>query len=76
MKKSMYIAVLEKHLMEKVSGALVMALLEILQYLRLIIVHHLILTKKIFLKKDFLIVGEGDTFLINGSFGAPEKSWY
>ena len=60
--------------MEKVSGALVMALLEILQYLRLIIVHHLILTKKIFLKKDFLIVGEGDTFLINGSFGAPEKS--
>ena len=72
----MYIAVTEKHLMEKVSGALVMALLEILQYLRLIIVHHLILTKKIFLKKDFLIVGEGDTFLINGSFGAPEKSWY
>ena len=69
----MYIAVTEKHLMEKVSGALVMALLEILQYLRLIIVHHLILTKKIFLKKDFLIVGEGDTFL-NGSFGAPEKS--
>ena len=70
----MYIAVTEKHLMEKVSGALVMALLEILQYLRLIIVHHLILTKKIFLKKDFLIVGEGDTSLINGSFGAPEKS--
>ena len=70
----MYIAVTEKHLMEKVSGALVMALLEILQYLRLIIVHHLILTKKNFLKKDFLIVGEGDTFLINGSFGAPEKS--
>ena len=70
----MYIAVTEKHFMEKVSGALVMALLEILQYLRLIIVHHLILTKKIFLKKDFLIVGEGDTFLINGSFGAPEKS--
>ena len=70
----MYIAVTEKHLMEKVSGALVMALLEILQYLRLIIVHHLILTKKIFLKKDFLIVGEGDTFLINGSFGALEKS--
>ena len=72
----MYIAVTEKHLMEKVSGALVIALLEILQYLRLIIVHHLILTKKNFLKKDFLIVGEGDTFLINGSFGAPEKSWY
>ena len=70
----MYIAVTEKHLMEKVSGALVIALLEILQYLRLIIVHHLILTKKNFLKKDFLIVGEGDTFLINGSFGAPEKS--
>ena len=70
----MYIAVTEKHLMEKVSGALVMTLLEILQYLRLIIVHHLILTKKNFLKKDFLIVGEGDTFLINGSFGAPEKS--
>ena len=40
----------------------------------LIIVHHLILTKRIFLKKDFLIVGEGDTFVINGSFGAPEKN--
>ena len=40
----------------------------------LIIVHHLILTKKIFLKKDFLVVGEGDTFVINGSFGAPEKN--
>ena len=60
--------------MEKVSRALVMALLEILYYLGLIIVYHLILTKKKFLKKDFLIVGEGDTFVINGSFGAPEKN--
>ena len=25
------------------------------------------------LKNDFLILGEGDTFGINGSFGAPEK---
>ena len=24
------------------------------------------------LKNDFLILGEGDTFGINGSFGAPE----
>ena len=27
------------------------------------------------LKNDFLILGEGDTFGINGSFGAPEKSF-
>ena len=25
------------------------------------------------LRNDFLILGEGDTFGINGSFGAPEK---
>ena len=24
-------------------------------------------------KNDFLVLGEGDTFGINGSFGAPEK---
>ena len=34
----------------------------------LIIVHHLIL-----IKYDFLILGEGDTFDINGSIGASEK---
>ena len=27
------------------------------------------------LKNDFLILGEGNTFDINGSFGAPEKKW-
>ena len=26
------------------------------------------------LKNNFLLLGEGDTFRINGSFGAPEKS--
>ena len=26
------------------------------------------------LKNNFLVLGEGDTFRINGSFGAPEKS--
>ena len=36
----------------------------------IIIVHHLIL---IILKNDFLILGEGDAFGIDGSFGAPEK---
>ena len=28
------------------------------------------------LENDFLILGEGDIFGINGSFGAPEKYWY
>ena len=27
------------------------------------------------LKNDFLILGEGNTFDINGSFGSPEKKW-
>ena len=27
------------------------------------------------LKNDFLILGEGNAFDINGSFGAPEKKW-
>ena len=36
----------------------------------LIIVYHLIL---IILKNEFLILSEGDTFGINGSFGAPGK---
>ena len=36
----------------------------------LIIVHHLILTNA---KSNFLILGEGPTFRINGSFGLPEK---
>ena len=58
-KESMYAVVMEKHFMEKVNGVLV-----------LIIVHHLILITK---KNDFLILGEKDTFGINGSFGASEK---
>ena len=36
----------------------------------LIIVHHLILITK----NDFLILGDGPTFGINGSFGASEKT--
>ena len=28
------------------------------------------------LKNNFLVLGEGDTFGINGSFGAPEKKVY
>ena len=40
------------------------------------IVHHLILTSSSsssHLKNDFLTLGEGDTFGVNGNFGAPEK---
>ena len=28
-----------------------------------------------YLKSNFLILGEGDTFRINGGFGAPEKKF-
>ena len=55
--------------MEKKSGALAMNKLEILYFLVLIIVHHLIL---IILRVIFLILGEGDFFAINRSFGGPE----
>ena len=43
--------------------------LEILYFLVLIIVYHLIL---IILRVIFLILGEGDFFAINRSFGGPE----
>ena len=55
--------------MEKKSGALAMNKLEILYFLVLIIVYHLIL---IILRVIFLILGEGDFFAINRSFGGPE----
>ena len=38
----------------------------------LIVVRHLILIIK---KNDFLILDKGDTFGINGRFGAPEKTF-
>ena len=43
-KQSMCIVATENHLMEKAHGVLMMTLLEMLKYLGLIIVHHLILT--------------------------------
>ena len=46
-----------------------MTLLEMLQFLVLIIVHHLNHNRK----NNFFVLGEGPAFGINGSFGAPEK---
>ena len=53
--------------MEKVHGVLIMTLLGMLQFLELIMAHHLILIH------CFLVLREGYTFGIDGSFGAPEK---
>ena len=44
-------------------------LLEMLQFLVLVIVHH---DNR---KNNFLILGEGPTYGINGSFGSPEKKF-
>ena len=49
-----------------------MTLLEMLSFLVLIIVHHLIL---IIARITFLMLGLGPTYGINGSFGAPEKKF-
>ena len=56
--------------MEKVSGVLAMNMLEMLQFLTLVIVHHLILIVSRILS---IVLDEGDTFYINGNFGAPGK---
>ena len=56
--------------MVKVHGILVMTLLEMLQFLVLIIVHHLRLIME---KKNFLVLGGGPTDGINGSTGAAEE---
>ena len=56
--------------MEKVHGVLVTTLLEMLQYLGLIIICHLIL---IIEKNNFFVLGEGPTQGINDSTGAAEK---
>ena len=45
-----------------------MLFLEMLEFLVLIILHY---TNN--LKNNFLVLSEGDTFGINGSFSAPEK---
>ena len=55
--------------MEKVHGVLIMTLLGMLQFLELIMAHHLILIH------CFLVLREGYTFDIDGSFGAPEKKF-
>ena len=61
---------MEYHLMEKVSGVLVMILLK-----NFIIfgVNNNSSSHTDNLKSDFLILGEGPTFGINGKFGASEK---
>ena len=61
----------ERALMEKVYGVLVMTLLEMLQFLMFIIVHHLILTTN----KKFLVLVGGSTNGINGSAGAAEEKY-
>ena len=58
---------MELHLMEQIHGALVMTLLELLQFLALIIVHHLML---IITKRFFLVLIERSNDDINGSVGA------
>ena len=57
--------------MEKVPGVLIMTLLEMLQFLMLIIFHNLIL---IIQKNNFLVLREGPTEGINGSVGTAEKN--
>ena len=54
----------------QVHGVLIMTLLEMLSFLVLIIVLHLILT---IARITFLILDEDPTLGINGSFGSPEK---
>ena len=58
---------MELHLMEQIHGALVMTLLELLQFLALIIVHHLM---PIITKRFFLVLIERSNDDINGSVGA------
>ena len=58
---------MELHLMEQIHGVLVMTLLELLQFLALIIVHHLML---IITKRFFLVLIERSNDDINGSVGA------
>ena len=58
------------HLMEKVHGVLVMT------FARNVMIFgadNSLSSHTDNLIKDFLILSEGDTFRINGSFGAPEK---
>ena len=49
-----------------------MTLIEMLKYLMLIILYHLILT---IAKITFLVLGDGPTYGINGSFGLSEKKF-
>ena len=66
----MCIVVMKYHLMEKVSGVLVMILLK--NY-TIFGVNNSSSSHTGNLKSDFLILGEGPTFGINGRFGASEK---
>ena len=68
----MCIASTEEHLMESLSGILVMNLLGMFKFLMLVMFNHLIL---IFCYKDFLALSQWDTFGFNGNFGAPEKKF-
>ena len=65
--KYIYLAAMKLHLMEQIHGALVMTLLELLQFLALIIVHHLML---IITKIFILVLIERSNDDINGSVGA------
>ena len=56
--------------MDKVYGVFVKTLLEMLQFLVLMIFHHLILIVE---KNTFLVLGEGPTQGINDSTGAAKK---
>ena len=60
----------EQHLMENVTGVLIMILLEMFQVLVLKILTHLIL---FMIKENFLVLGEGPINDINDSTDPPEK---
>ena len=68
-KKSMYIVAVEKHLTEKVSGILVITFIVIFDVDNSSSCH----TDN--RQNDFLVLDEGDTFGINGSFGALGKKF-
>ena len=62
----------EQKLIVQVHGGLVMALLEMIYFFVLIRVHyHMLKTAK----NNFLILGLGPTYGMNGSFDSPEKKF-
>ena len=64
----MCIVATEEHLMERVSGVLIVTMLEMF--------YNSSSSHADDIKNNFLILDERDTFGINGSFGAPEKTDY